>query len=65
MPNNYPELYPAKEKMLRIVFGTFWGDLSQREKLSEIKPPLTNLTGKVVYYIGVVKTGFTSKSGSK
>ena len=35
-------LYPPKdlEKMLRIVFGTFFGDLSQRENLSEIKPPL-------------------------
>ena len=65
MPNNYPELYLSKEKMLRIVFEIFLGDLSQCEKLSEIKPPLTNLTGKVVYYIEVVKTGFTSKSGSK
>ena len=60
MPNNYP----PKEKILRNVFETFLGDLSQRKKFSEIKPPLTNCTGKVVYYIGVVKTGFTSKSGS-
>ena len=26
--------------MLRIVFGIFLGDLSQSEKLFEIKPPL-------------------------
>ena len=60
MPNNYP----PKEKMLGIVFETFLGDLSQRKKLSEIKPPLTSCTGKVVCYIGVVKTGSTYKSGS-
>ena len=34
-PNLYPEHYPPKEKMLRIV-----GYLSQSENLSEIKPPL-------------------------
>ena len=35
------ELYPSKEKMLRIViWHLFWGDFSQNEKLSEIKPPL-------------------------
>ena len=37
---NYPEHYPSKEKMLRIILGTFFGDWSQSEKLSEIKPPL-------------------------
>ena len=38
--NHYPELYSPKEKMLRIVFGTFLGRLEKYEKLSEIKPPL-------------------------
>ena len=33
MPNQYPELYPPKEKMLRIVFGThFLGDYNQCKK---------------------------------
>ena len=27
VPNHYPELYPTKEKMLRIVVGTFFGRL--------------------------------------
>jgi hypothetical protein len=35
------ELYPPKEKMLSIVIRhLFFGDLSQSEKLSEIKPLL-------------------------
>ena len=34
-------LYSSKEKILRIVIRhPFFGDLSQNEKLSEIKPPL-------------------------
>ena len=37
--NHYPELYPRKEKMLRIVFGTFYGRFEPN--LSEIKPPLS------------------------
>ena len=36
MPNYSPEHYPPKEKLLQAVFG----DWSQSEKLSEIKPPL-------------------------
>ena len=36
MPNHYPEYHPPTEKMLRI----FYGDLSQCEKIYEIKPPL-------------------------
>ena len=32
-----------KERMLRIVFDTVWGDWSQCEKFSEIKPPLKSL----------------------
>ena len=40
MPNHYPELYPPKEKMLRTVFGTFFENWIQSEKLSEIKPSL-------------------------
>ena len=32
---------PPKEKMLtRVIWHLFFGDLSQSEKLSEIKPPL-------------------------
>ena len=27
---NYPEIYPPKEKMLRIVFGTFFGRLEPK-----------------------------------
>jgi hypothetical protein len=38
---NYSELYPPKEKMLRIVFGTFFGILEPKRKKSEIKPPLS------------------------
>ena len=37
--NHYPELYPRKEKMLRIVFGTFYGRFEPN--LSEIKPTLS------------------------
>jgi hypothetical protein len=40
MPNRYPEYYPPKEKMLRIGIWQKNGDLSQSEKLFEIKPPL-------------------------
>ena len=36
MPNHYPEYHLSTEKMLRI----FYGDLSQCEKIYEIKPPL-------------------------
>ena len=36
---NYPELYPPKEKMLRKVLVTFLGRLDRSEKLPEIKPP--------------------------
>ena len=39
MPNHYPELNPPKEKILRIVFGTFLGRLEPTGKKSEIKPP--------------------------
>ena len=51
VPNLFPEHYPHKEKMVRVViWQLFFGDLSQSEKLSEIKPPLkikqTMLTGK-------------------
>ena len=40
VPNHYLELYPPKEEMFRIVFGTFFGDWSLRIELFEIKPPL-------------------------
>ena len=41
VPNHYPKLYPPKENMLRIVFGTFFLRVwSQHQNLSEIKPPL-------------------------
>ena len=40
-PNHYSEHYPPKEKMLRIViWNIVLGDLSQYEKLPEIKPLL-------------------------
>ena len=40
MPNQCPEHYPPKEKMPRVViWATFFGDFSQSEKISEIKPP--------------------------
>ena len=39
VPNHYPELNPPKEKILRIVFGTFLGRLGPTGKKSEIKPP--------------------------
>ena len=41
MPNHYPEHYPPKEKMLRVVIWQlfFFRDLSQNQKLSDIKPP--------------------------
>jgi hypothetical protein len=43
--NHYTEHHPHKEKMHMIVIGTFlWGDLSQSEKVSEIKPPLKTWT---------------------
>ena len=46
MASHYLELYPPKEKMLRIVFGTSFRRLNrnQREKLSEVKSPLPRLT---------------------
>ena len=31
-PNPYPELYPDKEKILRIVLGTFFGKLEPKWK---------------------------------
>ena len=41
VPSQYPVHYSLKEKMLRMVIWHFLGgDLSQSEKLSEIKPPL-------------------------
>jgi hypothetical protein len=48
VPNPYPELYPDKEKILKIVFGTFLGSWSQNEKLSRIKPPLSIGAGPVI-----------------
>ena len=41
---NYdPEHYPPREKMLRVViWHLLFGDVSQSEKLSEIKLPLSN-----------------------
>ena len=41
MPNDYPEDYPSKENMLRIVIWfIIFGDGIKVKKLSEIKPPL-------------------------
>ena len=48
---NSPEHYPFEEKMLEIVFGTFLGDWSRSEKLSEIKPPLAGLLPVIVVAI--------------
>ena len=43
-PNHDPEHYPPKEKMLRVViWHLFFADLSQRGKLSGIKPPLDSM----------------------
>ena len=39
-PNNYPEHYPPKEKMLKIVIWNIFWKMEPNEKLSEIKPPL-------------------------
>ena len=42
MPTHSPGHYPPKEKMLRgVIWHPIFEDLSQSEKLSEIKPPLT------------------------
>ena len=40
MPNHDPEHYPPKEKM------PIFGDLTQSEKRSEIKPPLLKVIAK-------------------
>ena len=41
MPNQYPEQYPHKEKMIRIVIWHLLCEIGAKlEKLSEIKPPL-------------------------
>ena len=48
MPNHSPEHYPPKEKMLRgVSWHLFFGDLSQSEKLSKIKPPLGSYVCKL------------------
>ena len=41
MPKTILSLFSFKELELRIVFGSFLVDLSQYEKLYEIKRPLT------------------------
>ena len=48
MPNHNPEHYQPKGKMFRVVFDT--GDLSQREKLSEIKLSLPNILSESHIY---------------
>ena len=41
VPNHSPEHYLFEEKMLQgVILHFFLGDLSQKDKLSEIKPPL-------------------------
>ena len=42
VPNNYPEHYASKEKMVMIViWRLFFGDFIESEKHYKIKPPLT------------------------
>ena len=48
--NHSPEHYLQKGKMLReVIRHLLFGDLSQREKKSEIKPPLVDLSHLLVY----------------
>ena len=46
--NHYSELYPLKNKMLRMIWGHFIRDWSQLENFSEIKPPLCDYPDSVL-----------------
>ena len=46
--NNSPEHYSPKEKMLRkVIWHLFFADLTQNEKLSEIKSPLVLVFSRI------------------
>ena len=40
MPNHYPKDYPPKKEAQDSDLASIFGDLSQSETISEIKPPL-------------------------
>ena len=70
--NHDPEHYPSKEKMLRVLQLSF-GDLSQSEKLSEIKPPLVTLeviefllrgVKIIICIIPIKRPGYTSSQST-